>query len=247
MKIVLATGGFDPIHSGHISYLKKAKRLGDKLIVGLNSDDWLTRKKGKPFMTFKERKSVISELKCVDKVIGFNDNDNTSMDAIFKVYDAYPKAEIVFVNGGDRKEDNIPETQIIDDRITFEFKVGGNTKRNSSSWILNDWSKTRTERIWGYYRVLHTDGATTKVKELTVYPGQRLSYQMHKDRAEYWHIAHGSATVTLEGETFELHKHDKLHVPAGLWHRIANNSDDELRIVEIQYGKRCDEDDIIRQ
>ena len=59
MKIVLATGGFDPLHSGHISYLKSARELGDKLIVGLNSDDWLTRKKGRPFMPYKERAAIV--------------------------------------------------------------------------------------------------------------------------------------------------------------------------------------------
>jgi D-beta-D-heptose 7-phosphate kinase/D-beta-D-heptose 1-phosphate adenosyltransferase len=55
MKIVLITGGFDPIHSGHISYIQSAKKLGDQLVVGVNSDAWLTRKKGRPFMPLQER------------------------------------------------------------------------------------------------------------------------------------------------------------------------------------------------
>ena len=66
-KIVLVTGGFDPVHSGHIAFFKAAKALGNQLIVGLNSDDWLTRKKGRPFMPFDERASVIKELSCVDQ------------------------------------------------------------------------------------------------------------------------------------------------------------------------------------
>lgn len=65
MKVVLVTGGFDPLHSGHIAYLTAAKKLGDKLVVGINSDEWLTRKKGKPFMPLRERISIIRDRKSV--------------------------------------------------------------------------------------------------------------------------------------------------------------------------------------
>ena len=80
--VVLVTGGFDPLHSGHIAYFKAARELGDILVVGLNSDSWLTRKKGRPFMSWNERSSIIGELECVDEVIGFNDDDGTAVDAI---------------------------------------------------------------------------------------------------------------------------------------------------------------------
>ena len=82
--IVLVTGGFDPLHSGHIAYFKAAKSLGNKLIVGLNSDEWLTRKKGKPFMPFNERIEIINELSVVDEVISFDDSDDTACGAIYK-------------------------------------------------------------------------------------------------------------------------------------------------------------------
>jgi cytidyltransferase-like protein len=61
-SIVLITGGFDPLHSGHIAYFKAAKKLGDTLVVGVNSDAWLTRKKGSPFMSFDERMTIVKNI-----------------------------------------------------------------------------------------------------------------------------------------------------------------------------------------
>ena len=73
MKVIIVSGGFDPLHSGHIAYFKSAKELGDKLIVALNSDEWLKEKKGKFFMPFLERKSIVENLSCVDLVIDFEE------------------------------------------------------------------------------------------------------------------------------------------------------------------------------
>lgn len=80
-RVVVVSGGFDPVHSGHIAMFKAAKALGDVLVVALNSDDWLTRKKGQPFMPWKERMSIIKELAVVDQVIEFDDSDNTACAA----------------------------------------------------------------------------------------------------------------------------------------------------------------------
>jgi D-beta-D-heptose 7-phosphate kinase/D-beta-D-heptose 1-phosphate adenosyltransferase len=140
MTIVLATGGFDPIHSGHIHYLNDAKKLGNILYVGLNSDGWLTRKKGKPFLNWEERAIVVSNLKSVDYVIPFEDFDGTAKDAIRIVRKHHLTDKIIFVNGGDRTESNIPEMDINDPNLEFVFGVGGNFKQNSSSWILKSWS-----------------------------------------------------------------------------------------------------------
>ncbi len=140
-KIVIATGGFDPIHSGHIAYLNEAKQLGDFLIVGLNSDDWLQRKKGKSLLSFNERFCILSHLKMVDFVINFDDSDNSAKNAIEKVRSTHMNEKIIFANGGDRTSENIPEMSLNDNNLEFIFGVGGNFKMNSSSWILNKWNE----------------------------------------------------------------------------------------------------------
>ena len=139
--VVLVTGGFDPIHSGHIAYLKAARKLGDVLIVGLNSDEWLKRKKGKPFMPADERRAVLKELKSVNAVIEFDDEDGTAIDAIKWVLATNPDDKVIFANGGDRTLDNIPEMVVQSERLEFMFGVGGEDKENSSSWILEEYRK----------------------------------------------------------------------------------------------------------
>ncbi len=122
MTIVVVSGGFDPIHSGHIEYFKAAKLLGDKLIVAINSDQWLINKKGKFFMSFDERANIISNLEVVDEVIDFeDDNDGSCALGLEKIKNLYPNYEIIFCNGGDRKEDNIPEMKV--QNITFKFDI----------------------------------------------------------------------------------------------------------------------------
>lgn len=138
-NIILVTGGFDPLHIGHIKYFQTAKSLGDILVVGLNSDEWLDRKKGKYFLDWNNRAAVISELKSVDHIINFDDSDGSAKDAINQCLKQYPEDNIIFANGGDRTEKNIPEMDIINYRLSFYFGVGGEDKMNSSSWILQQW------------------------------------------------------------------------------------------------------------
>ena len=136
---------------------------------------------------------------------------------------------------------------------TFEYGVGGDDKRNSSSWILQEWKEPKTTRKWGYYRVLHENGPNVKVKELTVDPGQRLSMQRHKHRAEHWFVSEGEASVyTLDSSTdMELlgkyTTHQSLHIAEKQWHMLANETDKPLKVVEIQYGANCVEEDIERK
>jgi len=252
MNIVLVTGGFDPLHSGHIAYFNAAKLLGDKLIVGLNSDAWLERKKGRAFMPLSERMQIVSNLKSVDDCVIFDDSDNSARGAIVLVRQMYPDAHIIFANGGDRTPENIPEMTLACSRLEFAFGVGGENKANSSSWILEEWKAPKTERPWGYYRVLHEQNGT-KVKELTVMPGQSLSMQRHSLRAEHWLVSEGQCEVLsvmdngyhLPPKT--LIKHNTFTVGVTHWHKLSNPYTEPCKIVEIQYGFKCDENDIERR
>ena len=244
-KTVLVTGGFDPIHIGHIAYFKAAKRLGTKLVVGINSDAWLERKKGRAFMPWAERAEIILELECVDEILSFNDEDGTSRDAIRTVLDN-TTGWVIFANGGDRTGENIPEMTVIDPRLSFEFGIGGNNKANSSSWLLEDWRSQKTEREWGYWRVLDDKG-TVKVKELVIKPGCSLSDQRHMHRSEHWYILEGTCQIETEKGIITLHKHDKAVIERQVWHSSYNPYMEDCHILEIQYGDRCVEEDIERR
>jgi D-beta-D-heptose 7-phosphate kinase/D-beta-D-heptose 1-phosphate adenosyltransferase len=251
MKIVLVTGGFDPLHSGHIEYFKAAKQLGNLLIVGINSDAWLARKKGRAFMPVVERKAIIENLYQVHKVIEFDDSDGSAIDAIRQVTEMFPRDKIVFANGGDRTKDNIPEMVFED--VEFVFGVGGTNKVNSSSWILEEWRTPKTGRAWGYYRVLHEVGNHVKLKELTVNPKTCLSMQRHQDRAEHWFVAEGTATVYSIDQSSDMDllgeytQHQHIHINRTQWHKLCNETDQPLRVIEIQYGENCIEEDIERK
>jgi cytidyltransferase-like protein len=249
--IVLVTGGFDPVHSGHLQYLEAARKLGDILVVGVNSDPWLSRKKGRAFMPLRERMAILQAMKVVDFVISFDDRDNSARNAIVMTRQSYPQDRIIFANGGDRDQTNIPEMDVIDPDLEFRFGVGGSDKANSSSWILEHWRTPVTRRTWGHYRVLH-DVPGLKVKELVVEPGGSLSMQRHQQRSEFWIVSSGRATVNgldhhnqpqLIGN-FDQHQH--LHIATLQWHQLVNNEPTPLKIVEIQYGVDCQEQDIER-
>lgn len=246
MIVGLITGGMDPLHSGHVRYIQDGARMCDILVVGLNSDEWLTRKKGKSFMPVEERIAVVSALKGVDHVITFDDSDGSAIDAIHRVKQMFPSATIKFMNGGDRNLSNIPE---MSEDVEFVFGVGGLDKSNSSSWILQEWKSPKTERPWGYYRILHTEGKHIKVKELVVDPGKSLSSQRHLHRAEFWIVSKGRAAVGIgEAETIiHLEEQEELHIDNGQWHRLFNDTQKPLHIVEIQYGVSCEEEDIQRR
>ena len=253
INCVLVTGGFDPLHNGHIAYFKAAKSLGNKLIVGINSDKWLIRKKGRAFMLFNERKLIIENLSMVDEVISFNDNDDTACDAIRKLIKKYNI--ITFANGGDRTNTTTPEYATYGDHpsVEFAFGIGGENKANSSSWILDKWKTQKTQRDWGYWRVLDDKPEKGyKVKELVIYPGKALSNQKHFKRSEQWNVLEGEVKMVTEWDdrteiAYLTPSSRPYEINKEVWHLPSNPGTENAHILEIQCGEQCVEEDIERR
>ena len=255
-RIVLVTGGFDPLHSGHINYFKAARLLGDELWVGLNSDAWLARKKGQHFLPWEERGMIVRNLWMVDRVIRFKDLDGTACDAIHKTL-SVGADHVVFANGGDRQENTTPEQTFFSNvsNVEFVFGVGGRDKINSSSWILEEWKAPKVIRDWGHYRNLYK-GKGFQVKELVIAPNSKLSMQRHNHRSETWNLVSGSAYVkTHTGSNphngctkLTLAIPNPVDIPAGVWHQGCNDTDEPAHIIEIWKGasELLTEDDIER-
>jgi cytidyltransferase-like protein len=264
-KCILVTGGFDPIHSGHIAYINDAKKICEYLVVGINSDEWLVRKKGTNFYNWSERESIISEFKLVDKVINFDDSDNTASMAIMKCLSFSKK--VLFANGGDRKIDNIPELNVFknNDRVEFIYNVGGNNKINSSSSILKKYNENSSyaadlensksnmknkvgsffNKPWGKYRIL-SSGKNYKVKDIFINPNEKLSLQFHHKRSEHWIVVEGNGEVQLDDKVFECKTGDHIYIEIGQKHRISNIGNQKLILTEVAIGNYIEEDDIVR-
>jgi cytidyltransferase-like protein len=139
-KVVATSGGFDPIHPGHISCIIESKKLGETLVVIVNGDQFLTAKKGKPFQNLETRSLIVSGITDVDFVIPFEiEDDQTVVKALDRV------KPNIFTKGGDRNQRTLPpaETQVCKrNNIKVVFGVG-ESKRWSSSWFLDDWEKNR--------------------------------------------------------------------------------------------------------
>lgn len=139
-KVVMVSGGFDPVHIGHVRMFQEAKALGDELVVVLNNDNWLRYKKGYAFMRDKERKEIIEAFECVDRVVLTSHTSNTKDISVCReIKKIRPH---IFANGGDRKQDNIPEYDVCDRLgIKMVFNVGYGGKVRSSSKLLADYGK----------------------------------------------------------------------------------------------------------
>lgn len=139
-SIAIVSGGFDPLHIGHLHYLQEAGKLG-LLYVLLNSDAWLIRKKKKVFMTFEDRMEILMGIRCVEKVLAVNDDDNSVTEGIRFLREMYEPGRLIFCNGGDRVAENTPEVLYCrENNIEMRFNVGGGKVRSSSE-MLAGWGQ----------------------------------------------------------------------------------------------------------
>ncbi len=244
MKKIAVSGGFDPIHIGHLQMLDEAKSLGTHLTVILNSDRFLKEKKGYFFMPFKERRKILLGLKAVDKVVKCIDKDETVKETL---KDLRKKNLIdLFANGGDRENvKDIPEYEVCKENgIKMVFGVGGG-KIQSSSKLVNKFLNYQEERPWGYFVNL-IEEKTLKVKKLVIHPGQKISFQFHNHRDEKWFAIKGKGLVYIERKKLEFKKGSFFEIIKGQKHSIENTGKLNLEFIEIQFGKKVVEEDIVR-
>ena len=244
----LLSGGFDPVHIGHLAMIKDAKRISENVIILLNSDKWLARKKGKPFMVEAQRAQLLEEFESVSEVIiQIDDDDDSSNNAIIDFHKSHHTKTICYCNGGDRsQEDKIREAQICKDLgIDLKFGIGGIHKLESSSNLTKNHLSEKEYRPWGSFHII-AKGDGYQIKEMTINPGKKQSLQRHKNRSEYWQIINGTGMVYLEDSKFKLEKNDNIYIPKGDLHRLENIGENLLTLVEIQIGEKISEDDIER-
>ena len=215
-KTIVISGGFDPIHPGHIAMIEAAAEYGEVHII-LNSDEWLVRKKGFFFQPWLDRKKILEAY--TPHIHTVDDTDRTVCAALRRIKPTY------FGNGGDRTNKNTPELDVCAELgITPVFELGGG--KYSSSSAINGRGRVTTR--WGTYDVL-LDMPQLKVKLLTIAPGKQLSLQRHELRSEFFFMPNGEVRMNLPG----------------VWHAPTAPADSELVILEVQIGV-SEENDIER-
>jgi len=246
-RVVAVSGGFDPVHVGHLELFKEARKLGTKLVVIVNNDNWLRAKKGFAVMPEVERVAVLQELPYVDEVILTSHEqrpeDMSVCDALVQV------RPHVFANGGDRFADNVPEVGICKELgIELVFNIGGGKVQSSSDLVKEAHAaRITTHRPWGSFKN-HEAVNSAMLKTLHILPGKRLSLQRHAHRDELWVLIEGDATATLGTDVSALERvplqlHVPILVPRGTLHRLE--SKEGCTIVEVS-GGHFDEEDIER-
>lgn len=248
-RIVAVSGGFDPLHIGHVRMFKAGRALGDKLVVIVNNDRWLETKKGYVFMPQKERAELISALPFVDKVVLTEHKKNDSDMSVSRTL-AKLKPDI-FANGGDRRKiSDIPEAAVCRKfGIRMKFNVGKGGKVQSSSWMARKAARpsVRTVRPWGEFYGWDS-GRAWNLKTVYIKPGKRLSLQYHRRREEWWLLVEGDALATVHDvrgakRDVRLKKGHVFNVMKGQVHRLSSKNGGV--VVEVAYGA-FDESDIVR-
>jgi cytidyltransferase-like protein len=253
--IVIVSGGFDPVHKGHMALFNAAAKHG-KVHVLLNSDDWLTRKKGAPLLSFQTREEVLRNMASVHVIHSVDDRDETVLSGLLELRKKYPNTKIFFANGGDRRIDSVPEMWLCKDlEIHLLWNVGGD-KIDSSSKLLNQYmdsahsTKNITHRNWGDYEIIGS-GEGWLAKILTIEPGKSISLQKHTHRSEEWLILKGYGCYTGNEQdcyTIRVYPGLKISIPKLTWHWVKNTEKImSLQILEAWFGEKLEESDIERK
>jgi cytidyltransferase-like protein len=247
---VAVSGGFDPLHVGHVRMFEEARKLGDRLVVIMNNDNWLRAKKGFAFMPQQERREIIRAFPFVDRVV-FTDHKKDDTDKSVCRTLAKVKPDI-FANGGDRKpsSDPIPEVLLCKKLgIKVVYNVGRGGKVQSSSWMVEAARRpaSQTVRPWGTFFGWDS-GKKWNLKTMYIKPGKRLSLQYHRHRGEYWLLVEGDITATLQqkGKSMQrinLKKGELVYADKKAVHRLESRKGGV--IVEVAMGP-FDENDIVR-
>ncbi len=215
-KTIVISGGFDPIHPGHIAMIEDAQKYGEVHIV-VNSDEWLVRKKGFFFQPWTDRKKILEIY--TPHIYSVDDSDGTVCEALRRIKPDY------FGNGGDRTNKNTPELDVCAELgIEPVFGIGGG--KYSSSSAIN--GRQRVTTRWGSYDVI-LDLPELKVKMLNITAGKKLSLQRHAMRSEFFFTPNGEVRMNLPG----------------VWHAPTAPDDKDLVILEVQVGV-SEENDIER-
>ena len=134
--VLVRSGGFDPLHVGHVRMIQGALDLAALVVVGVNSDDWLHRNREQARMTFEDRREIVASIRGVTSAVGFDDSDDTARNLLRMVHTMSPGAKIAFGNGGDRTVINVPEVDVCEElKVDLVWGLGGPRVETSSELL----------------------------------------------------------------------------------------------------------------
>lgn len=235
MSVVLLSGGFDPLHVGHIEMIQKAAQYG-KVYVAVNSDAWLMRKKGFVFMNLDERCTMVNAIKGVEFVFAFEDYDDTACEAIRKIQPNY------FGNGGDRTQSNTPEHELCTEMHIPVLYGLGEKIQSSSELVDGQW----VVRKWGSYKVLHR--GPDYVSKILAFGAEPMGWQRHHYRTEQWTCISGHVRVDTDpmyGGSYFLMPGESVTIKPDEWHRAK--AEPGTQVMEVWQGMILKEEDIERK